>query len=415
MTHLVPQTESGLGDDKGKGVLPEKGEATEVSIVIPCLNEERSVGFCVREALEALSQMNVKGEVVVADNGSTDRSAEIAEKAGARVVRVTEKGYGNALMGGIEAAKGSLIVIGDGDGSYDFHDAVRLIGELRKGNDLVIGSRFLGRIEKGAMPWTSRLGNPIMTGIVNLLFGTHVTDSQSGMRSFTRDAYRKMRLQSAGMEWASEMIIKARKAGLKVSEVPITLRRDLRGRPSHLRPFRDGWRHLKLMLTYSPTVLFLLPGSLLFLIGILLMTSQLLAPMEAPFWLFGRVRMDFHWAILGSLLTLAGYQIVVSHFLAKVYSVSHRFQEEDKLLKVLFQHLRTEQVLLASVLTFLLGLTLDGWVLVDWLRRGYGALVSGHTRLVIFGSTLMALGIQSFFNAFLFSIISDAYRRSQSS
>lgn len=388
-----------------------EANAPEVSIVIPCLNEENSIGIVVEKAKRAIEMMGVSGEVIVADNGSTDRSVEIALSKGARVVHVAQKGYGNALRGGIEAARGRIIVIGDADDSYDFLEAPKLVAKIKEGYDLVVGSRFKGRILPGAMPWTSKIGNPIMTFTLNLLFKVNTSDSQSGMRAFTKEAYRKMQLQATGMEFASEMLIKAGKAKLKIAEVPITLHPDKRGRPPHLRPIRDGWRHLKLMLTYSPTVLFLIPGLTLMLIGLALMGSQLLAPMDKPIWLFGRLKMDFHWAMLGSLLTLAGYQVINAHFMAKIYSVTHRFQEEDKVLQVAFRYLNAERVLLLSLIAIVIGLAMDGWVLWDWLKRGYGELVSGHTRLVIFGSTLIALGIQTFFNAFVFSILCEGYYR----
>ena len=390
-----------------------EAKAPEVSIVIPCLNEENSIGIVVEKAKRAIEMMGVSGEVIVADNGSTDRSVEIALSKGARVVHVAQKGYGNALRGGIEAARGRIIVIGDADDSYDFLEAPKLVEKIREDYDLVVGSRFKGRILPGAMPWTSKIGNPIMTFTLNLLFKVNTSDSQSGMRAFTKEAYRKMQLQATGMEFASEMLIKAGKAKLRIAEVPITLHPDKRGRPPHLRPIRDGWRHLKLMLTYSPTVLFLIPGLTLMLIGLALMGSQLLAPMDKPIWLFGRLKMDFHWAILGSLLTLTGYQVITAHFMAKIYSVTHRFQEQDRWLEIGFRYLNAERVLALSLLAIAVGLWMDGWVLWDWLKRGYGELVSGHTRLVIFGSTLIALGIQTFFNAFVFSILCESAKNNK--
>lgn len=388
-------------------------KVVEVSIVIPCLNEENSIGVVVEKAWQALGEMGVQGEVIVADNGSTDRSAEIARSLGARVVDVTVKGYGSALIGGIEAARGKHIIIGDADDSYNFLESPRLLAKLREGYDLVIGSRFRGTILPGAMRWSSRIGNPLVTALLNLLFGTRISDSQSGMRAFTREAWERLQLLSTGMEFASEMLIQARRAGLRIGEVPITFHPDRRGRPPHLHPIRDGWRHLKLMLTYSPTVLFLVPGGLMMFFGFLLMGIQFLAPMDQPLWL-GTVRLDFHWAILGSLLTLSGYTLVQAHFLAKIYSVTHRFQEQDRVLEVGFRILTAERVLFLSLLVILIGLGMDGWVLYDWSTHGYGMLVSGHTRLVIFGSTLIALGLQAFFHAFLFSILGEAYKRSLS-
>lgn len=384
-------------------------EQVEVSVVIPCLNEEQSIGVVIEKAQNTLARMGMCGEVVVADNGSVDRSVEIALSKGARVVLVRQKGYGNALRGGIEASQGCYVVMGDADDSYDFTEMPRLIEPLKDGYDLVIGSRFKGTILPGAMRWSSRIGNPIVTAILNTLFNTHVTDSQSGMRAFTRDAYQRMNLQASGMEFASEMLIKAKKAGLRITEVPITFHPDRRGRPPHLHPLRDGWRHLKLMLTYSPTVLFFVPGGFLMLLGLMLMGSQLLAPMEQPLWI-GPIRMDFHWAILGSLLTLCGSQVVQTHFLAKAYSIAHRLYENDPLMRILVRILSVERVLAISLLLLGVGFVLDAGVLWMWVAEGYGALVSGHTRLVILGSTLIALGVQLFFNAFLFSIIGDRFQ-----
>lgn len=362
------------------------------------------------KAWRALGALGMPGEVIVADNGSTDRSVEIARANGARIVLVPERGYGNALRAGIAAARGHHIVIGDADDSYDFLEAPRLLEKLEAGYDLVIGSRFRGVILPGAMRWTSRIGNPLITALLNWLFGLRLTDSQSGMRALTREAWERLRLHSTGMEFASEMLIQARKAGLRMTEVPITFHPDRRGRPPHLHPIRDGWRHLKLILTYSPTVLFLIPGGALLIAGIALMGLQLLAPVDQPLWL-GPVRMDFHWAILGSLMALSGYTLIQAHFLAKIYSVTHRFQEQDRILEVGFRLLNAERVLLLSLTALLLGLGMDAYVLYDWLRNGYGPLVSRHTRLVIFGSTLAALGIQALFHTFLFSILGDAYKR----
>lgn len=401
----------------GQQFIDQSGEqqtapSVDVSVVIPCLNEANSVGLCVEKARRAIAAMGARGEVIVADNGSTDDSVSVAIAHGARVLHVSPKGYGNALRGGIEAAKGKFIVIGDADDSYDFLELPKFLQKLREGYDLVIGSRFKGQILHGAMPLTSRIGNPLLTWIFNRLSGSRFSDTLTGMRGFRKDAYAKLGLRAVGMEFGWEMLIRAIKVGLKMTEVPIMLHPDKRGRPPHLRPFRDGWRYLKLILTYSPTALFLMPGTVLMLIGLLLMGSQLLAPMDKPLWLLGRIRMDFHWAILGSLLTLVSYQIISIHFMAKIYSVTHRFQEQDRWLGVGFRWLNAERVLLLSLIVIAVGLAMNSWVLWDWLRLGYGELVSGHTRLVIFGSTLIALGIQTFFNAFFFSILlEDVYKQ----
>ena len=235
---------------------------------MPCLNEAQTVGVCVQKARRAIKQLGISGEVVVADNGSTDGSPSIAEREGARVVHQPIRGYGAAYLAGIAAARGKFIVIGDSDNTYDFGEIPRFLQPLRESADLVMGSRFKGEIKPGAMPWLHRyIGNPTLTGILNLLFRAGVSDAHCGMRAFTKDAYEKLGLQTTGMEFASEMVIKAAKVGLKITEVPITYYP--RKGESKLHSFRDGWRHLRFMLMLSPTYLFLLPGALLFLIGLL--------------------------------------------------------------------------------------------------------------------------------------------------
>ncbi|MCL4824927.1 MAG: glycosyltransferase family 2 protein, partial [Anaerolineales bacterium] len=243
----------------------------ELSIVLPCLNEERTVGLCIQKAQNFLKENNIAGEVIVADNGSTDRSIEISEAAGARVVNVAEKGYGNALRGGFAAARGKFIIMADADDSYDLSNLMPFVEQLRAGYDLVMGNRFLGGIKKGAMPWHHRyIGNPILSFIGRLFFHSPARDFHCGLRGFTKSAIEQMNLQTAGMELASEIVIKASLLDMKVCEVPTTLSPDGRDRPPHLRSFRDGWRHLRFLLVYSPTWLFLYPGLFLVCIGGLL-------------------------------------------------------------------------------------------------------------------------------------------------
>jgi glycosyltransferase involved in cell wall biosynthesis len=389
----------------------EGDELLELSIVMPCLNEERTVGACIERALAAMRKASIQGEVIVADNGSTDDSVEIAAESGARVVHVSRRGYGAAVQGGCEAAKGRFILMGDPDASYDFADLDRFVVELRAGYDLVMGSRFRGHIAPGAMPWKNRyIGNPALTRILNHLYGVSMSDAHCGLRAFSRLAYERMALSTSGMEFASEMLIKASKANLKVTEIPISFFRDGRDRPPHLRPWHDGWRHMKLLLVYSPTALFLVPGLILLGAGFALMLLQLFAPVDQPLRLLG-IRMDFHWAILGSLLALVGYQILTTHFFARIYSVTHRLHEEDRVLTVGFRLLTLERVLLLSVAAILGGTVLDGVVVWRWLVSDLGPLVSGYTRMFVFGSTLLALGIETFFNAFFFSILGDNYRQ----
>jgi glycosyltransferase involved in cell wall biosynthesis len=385
-----------------------------LSIVIPCLNEADTLGGCIDAAIEGMKSAGINGEVLVVDNGSIDGSQEIARTRGARVVNEVKKGYGSALRRGCDEARGRYILMGDADASYDFTQIGSFIEGLRAGADLVMGTRIKGAILPGAMPWKNRyIGNPVSTGLLNRLFRADISDVHCGMRAFTNEAYRSLDLRASGMEFASEMVIRAAMSGLTIAEVPITFHPDGRDRPPHLRPWRDGWRHLKTILLFSPTALFLVPGLALLGIGLLLMCAQLVAPLGEPLEFFG-FRMDFHWAILGSLLALVGYQIVLVNFMAKVYAVNQRRGHEDKLLRRALQILTLERALLAGFVLTAVGVVVDGIVAWRWLRTDFGPLVTGYTRLFIFGSTLIALGVQTMFNAFFFSILRDDYGRDRS-
>jgi glycosyltransferase involved in cell wall biosynthesis len=380
-----------------------------LSVVIPCLNEADTVGRCIDSAVGAMRTAGIDGEVVVVDNGSTDGSREIAAMRGARVVFESTKGYGSALRRGCDEARGSYILMGDADESYDFSQLEPFVDGLRGGADLVMGTRIRGTIVPGAMPWKNRyIGNPLSTGLLNRLFHAEVSDIHCGMRAFTKNAYQSLDLRTTGMEFASEMVIRAAMSGMTITEVPITFRPDGRDRPPHLRPWRDGWRHLKTIFMFSPTALFLVPGLTFLLLGLLLMSIQLFAPMQAPLRFLG-FRMDFHWAILGSLLALVGYQIVLVNFFAKIYAVGQGTREEDQVLKLAFRYLTLERVLLVGFVVAIVGAGLDGFVALRWLRTDLGPLVSGYTRLFVLGSTLIALGAQTIFSAFFFSILRDDY------
>ena len=280
-------------DEGPTGIAGEAGDGLQVSVILPCLNEAETMETCVTKALVTLQSLGLRGEVVVIDNGSTDGSAEIAERSGARVVHETRRGYGSALMRGAEEARAPFIIMADADDSYDLTDLGRFVQGLAAGNDLVMGSRIRGSIEPGAMPWLHRwVGNPILTGLLNLLFGAGVSDAHCGMRAFTKDAYRRMQLQTTGMEFASEMVIKAALGNLRITEFPITLRPDGRSRPPHLRSFRDGWRHLRFMLLFSPTYLFVLPGLLCIALGLV----PLIALGGGPRRAFG-LNFDVHYMV----------------------------------------------------------------------------------------------------------------------
>ena len=264
----------------------------ELSVVIPALNEERTIAHCVEKAKKAIAALGAPGEVLVADNGSTDRTRAVAEGVGARVVAIDGKGYGRALRGGFSAAKGKYLIMGDADGSYDFEQAPRYVEKLREGRDFVVGNRYKGEIEPGAMPFLNRyLGTPVLTGVMNLLFRTGIGDTNCGMRGLTKTAFERMRLKADGMEFATEMIVKASLLKMSIAEVPCDLHKDLRDRPPHLRRWRDGWRHLRFMLLFSPTGTFLVPGAVLLVLGglgLAVITGRdVLAP-DAAAWLGSR-------------------------------------------------------------------------------------------------------------------------------
>jgi glycosyltransferase involved in cell wall biosynthesis len=378
----------------------------ELSVVLPCLNEAETVGACVRTAVEALARMPVRGEVVVADNGSTDGSQEIATRAGARVVHERRPGYGSALMRGIEEARGRFVIMADADQSYDLSDLERFLQPLREGADLVMGSRLRGRIEPGAMPWHHRwIGNPILSGLLNFLFRAGVSDAHCGMRGFSKDAYRRMQLQTTGMEFASEMVIKAALASLKIGEIPITLHRDRRSRPPHLRSFRDGWRHLRFMLLFSPTHLFLVPGLIGMMIGLLVQVALVQGPRSA----FG-LNFDIHYMVLGSLLTLLGFQMITTGFFAKAYSHSARLYAPDRTLEFLAKAFNLERGLLLGGVVFLTGFGINATILYDWLGSGMGSL--NAVRPALLASTLMVLGAQIVFSSFFLSMLAIGRRDS---
>ena len=368
-------------------------------VILPCLNEAETVGTCVTKALNTLHALGIRGEVVVVDNGSTDGSQDIAARCGARVVPERQRGYGSALMRGAEESRAPYIIMADADDSYDLTDLERFIGGLRAGADLVMGSRRRGTILPGAMPWLHRwIGNPVLSGLLNLLFRAGISDAHCGMRAFTKDAYRRMQLQTTGMEFASEMVIKAALGRMRMAEIPITLHPDGRSRPPHLRSFRDGWRHLRFMLLFSPTYLFLVPGGLSMLLGLI----PLIALGSGPRFI-GGLRFDVHYMVLGSLLTVLGFQIVTTGVFAKAYSHAARLYVSDRTLNVLGRYFNLERGLVVGGVLFLLGFVIDGSILVHWLEIGMGTLDA--VRPAIQASTLMIVGAQTVFSSFFLSML----------
>jgi len=372
----------------------------DVSVVIPCLNEANSIAFCVEKAVKAFRSAGLRGEVVVADNGSTDGSIEISEKLGARVIRVPQRGYGAALRAGITAARGAFIVMGDADDSYDFSELPRFVEMWHKGFDVVMGNRFRGEIKPGAMPWHHKyIGNPGLTAMLNLFFHAGIGDSHCGMRGFRREIYDRMDLRSTGMEFASEFIIKAAQLGAKITEIPITLWPDKRGRPPHLRSFRDGWRHLRFMLLYAPNWLFLLPGAALVTVGLFLVFWLL----PGPRWITPRIGLDIHTMIFGVIFTLLGVQILSIGSFAKVFSYAERFDKNTVSLKRVLKRITLESGLLLGGALFVAGFAGCAWVTWQWAASGFGPLQ--QVRQVLFWSMWLFIGVQVIFASFFLSML----------
>lgn len=387
---------------------PAADTPLELTIVMPCLNEAETLAGCVEEALRALREQNVSGEVIVADNGSTDGSQEIATRLGARVVPVSEKGYGRALQGGIAAARGRFILMGDSDGSYDFTHAGRFVEKLREGYDLVMGNRFLGGIQPGAMPWKNRyLGNPILSGIGRLFFRCPIGDFHCGLRAFSRDAYNRLELRTAGMEFASEMVIKATLFGLRITEIPTTLRPDGRSRPPHLRPWRDGWRHLRFMLLFSPRWLFLQPGLALLFIGFVIGALLVRGPLR-----LGSVTFDVHTLIFAAMSVLIGFQAVTFAVFTKIFAINSGLLPADPRLERPLRWLNLERGLALGAVLALAGLALSFHAVGVWSGHAFGNLAPGELlRLVIPGSVFLTLGCQIILMSFLLSILELPLRR----
>jgi len=389
-----------LASEVAQPARTDLSRAVEISVVIPCLNEANSLAYCVDKAMKAFQAAGLSGEVVVADNGSTDGSIQIAEEHGARVIRVAERGYGAALRAGIAAARGPFIIMGDADDSYDFTDVPRFVEKLREGNDIVMGNRFRGEIKPGAMPWHHKyIGNPGLTSLLNLFFNARIGDSHCGMRGFTRAVYDRMDLRSTGMEFASEFVIKATQLGARMTEIPITLWADKRGRPPHLRSFRDGWRHLRFMLLYTPNWLFLLPGASFGALGLFLVFWLLPGPRTVA----SHVVLDVHTMIFGVIFTLLGAQIVSIGLFAKVFSYCERFDRGTVSLKRVLRRVTLESGLLLGGALFLAGFAGCAWVTWRWAASGFGEL--HEVRQVLFWSMWLFLGLQVIFASFFLSML----------
>jgi len=376
------------------------GWALQVSLVMPCLNEERSVGVCVRKAQAALAALGVAGEVIVADNGSTDRSVEIARELGARIVSQPVKGYGAALQAGIEAARGRIVVLGDADDSYDWGAIEPFVRKVEEGYDLVVGNRFRGGIEPGAMPPLHRyLGNPVLSAITRLAFGVRIGDVHCGMRAFTKTAFARMATGTPGMEFATEMVANAAHNGLRIAEVPTRLYPDKRDRPPHLRSFRDGWRHLRFILTYAPDYLYLAPGAALLLAGLVLQALLVAGPVQVAGQSLG-----IHYLALGAMLSLVGFNVINLGVLAKAFMRQRYTSLQSRMLGLLARHFSLEGGLITGTLLMMVGIATDGVILAIRLMRPNEDM-EGTVHLAFVATTLVVLGLNLVFSSFLLSMV----------
>ena len=374
----------------------------EITVLMPCLNEAETVGVCIKKALASIESLGVNGEVLIADNGSTDGSQEIAESLGARVVHVERKGYGNALMRGIAMARGKYVIMGDADDSYDFTNLGPFLEKLREGNDLVMGNRFMGGIKPGAMPPLHRyLGNPVLTGIGRIFFKSPAGDFHCGLRGFRREAVLDLDLRTTGMEFASEMVVKSTLHKLRISEVPTALQPDGRSRPPHLRSWSDGWRHLRFLLLYSPRWLFLYPGILLMVAGLVAGIVLLQGPVVVA-----GIGFDAQTLLYTAAAVILGFQAVAFAVFTKVFAISEGLLPEDPKLNVQKLKVSLERGLIVGAALILTGLVCSAYSVWTWKQVSFKVLNPAHTlRIIIPAVTALIIGVQIVFASFFLSVL----------
>jgi glycosyltransferase involved in cell wall biosynthesis len=367
----------------------------EISIILPCRNEEKALPFCLNQVNEVIKEHNLNAEVIVSDS-SSDRSPSIALEMGAILVKHDKEGYGNAYLEGFKVATGKYIFMADADGSYDFRNIPRFIRLLKDGNDIIIGNRFGGEIDNGAMPFLHKhVGNPVLSNILAVFFGNYVSDSHSGMRAIKRESLDKLNLQTAGMEFASEMIVKAIREGLIIREVSIKYHKRIGD--SKLETFSDGWKHLRFMLLYSPMFLFFVPGILLFILGVLTLL----------WFYFGSpnilgIQLYYHPMFFCSALVIIGYQLIIFSAFAKSYAYTH-LHERNELLEKVFKHITIERASVIGILMSIIGVVVYGYIFFEWISSGLGSL--NEVKSSILALTFVVLGIQTIFSSFMLSIL----------
>lgn len=366
----------------------------EISIVIPCLNEFRTLPACIKKAYEAISKTALSGEIVVADNGSKDGSQNLAKSLGARVIDVPVRGYGAALAWGIQAAEGKYIVMGDADDSYDFREAVPMIRKLLQGYDLCMGTRLLGHIMPGAMPLLHRyLGNPTLSFLIRWLFSSKVSDAYCGLRAFKKEAFQELCLESTGMTFALEMVLKASLLNLRVTEVPITLHKDGRDRRPHLRTWADGWDSLKHILLFAPKFIYWVPSIIMLTLGTVLTIALNLTP-GGQFVFLGNFRFNDHWIVVSALLCLIGYELAVTGFLAYLYTLTHRLRRRGHRIDRLVRFISIEKIIIFALVTFTAGVALESSVVEAWISGDFGPL--NAIRPAVTGMALILISTQTF-------------------